>query len=287
MLDRVVSAAAIQLSDVCFHNGGYCVQSKYLSGAKGLRPRKFHAVFVSFSHPTHGNCLIDSGYGPAIFDATKRLPFRVLRWVTPISRRQDFMKPNYLDRQGIDPQQIDRVFISHFHADHIGAVRLFAASKFVFREASHDQLQTMSKPQQFHNGFLPELLPDDFLSRAQSIHEAQFAIDHNRFPHFASLDYWGDGSLVLIDLPGHALGHTGYLMQTTDGPKLYVVDAFWDREAFNANRKLPWISQHVLDSYTQYQATNQSLRAIAKDLQLEPLACHCPRTQEKILQSGR
>ena len=272
------------LKNVRFHNGGYCIQSKYLSGAKGLRPRKFHAVFVSFQHPRHGGCLIDTGYGPEIFKATRKLPFRVLRWATPIPRRQRFMQSNYLSDHSIDPALIDNVFVSHFHADHIGATRLFDQSKFVYRSDSYDRLQPMSKRQQLDHGYIPGLLPNDFESRSQTISESAFEVDEAQFPYFPSYDIWGDGSLVLIDLPGHALGHTGYLLQTANGPMLYVVDAFWDRGALEDGRRLPWLSRRVLSDYDALEATNRSLLAIAKETQLDPLACHCPRTQAIVAQ---
>jgi len=272
----------MQLKNVRYLNGGYCWQNVYLSGVASLKFRRFQAVFVSFEHPQHGNCLIDTGYGPDVFAATRSLPWRILSWMTPIPRRQQFNKPNYLEQQRIEPANHSTIFISHFHADHIGGTKLFPNSKFVYRSQSLSDLNTMSNWEKLNSGFIPSLLPDDFAQRGLPLEESQFTIDDARLPHFQSHDYWGDGSLILVDLPGHALGHTGFLLNTQRGRQLYVVDSFWDRRAFDKHAKLPWLSKRILKSYEEYQETNRQLQQICSQRDLTPLACHCPMTQEQV-----
>ncbi len=240
------------------------------------------AVFVSFEHPSHGRCLIDTGYGPDLFEATRRFPWRLLRWFTPIPKRQPFTQTGYLETLKIDPQKIQTVFLSHFHVDHIGGTRLFPESQFVYRSESLDQLNQMTHWKQINDGFVPALLPADFRERGTEVKESSFSAGAKPLEQFQTFDYWGDGSLMLIDLPGHALGHTGYLLNTNTGPMLYVVDAFWDSRPFETGRKLPWLSRHIFHSYKLSQQTNQRLRDLSKQHSLVPLACHCPLTQRLI-----
>jgi glyoxylase-like metal-dependent hydrolase (beta-lactamase superfamily II) len=271
-----------ELENFRFLNGGYCVQSRYLSGGSSFRFRRFQAVFAYFEHPKHGGCLIDTGYGPDVVSVTKRFPWRLLRWFTPIPGGQGFSQPDYLPSQNLKAEDIQQIFVSHFHADHIGGTKLFPHSKFFYRSDSLDELQSLSNFKKLESGFLPDLLPADFASRGQAISESSFSEDNQQLNPFRTFDFWGDQSLILIDLPGHAIGHTGYLLNTDSGPVLYVVDSFWDRHAFDRQKKLPWTSRRVHESYQKYQQTNRALFELEQRTGLTPLACHCPRTQDHV-----
>ena len=270
------------LGRIRFLDGGYCIQLEYLTGIRSWRRRRIHAVFIAFEHPLHGTTLIDTGYGPALHREANLWPWRMANWLIPVPKRQAFMYPEHLQRLDLNPNQVQQVFLSHFHADHIGGARFYNQAQFIVREHSWRSLQQLSSWQQLHHGFLPALLPNDFASRRTSIQEESFEVNRDRLPGFSTLDYWGDGSIILIDLPGHALGHTGYLLNTESGPLLYVVDAFWDRRAFELAGQLPWVSRQVQHNYPDYQATQAALHALIETTALEPLACHCPATQQKL-----
>jgi glyoxylase-like metal-dependent hydrolase (beta-lactamase superfamily II) len=269
------------LKNVRFHNGGYCWQNECLTGVSSFKFRRFQAVFISFEHPEHGKCLIDTGYGPDIFPATRRLPWRILRWMTPIPRKQTFNEPSYPEKLGLRPNEINSIFISHFHADHIGGTKLFPDSNFIYRRDALAKLDSMTSWRQLNDGFIPALLPNDFVERGKPLEESQFSADDSLFG-FSTLDYWKDGSLTLINLPGHAIGHTGYLLNTDAGQKLYVVDSFWDRRAFDRKAKPFWLARRILHSYEEYRDTNLRLEKLYKSAKLTPFACHCPLTQDQV-----
>ncbi|MCC9598963.1 hypothetical protein LOC67_00215 [Stieleria sp. JC731] len=272
----------MQLSNLRFINGGYCIQNLYFSGVRSFCFRRFYAVFLQFQHPVHGCCYIDTGYGPAIREATRKFPFRIMRWLTPIPKKQTVFEPGYPKSLGIDSSAEATIFISHFHADHIGATRLFPNARFVYRSDTMRRLNSLTKWQQLDEATVMSLLPDDFVQRGVPIEESAFEDSPMRCAEFRSLDYWGDGSLILIDLPGHAIGHTGYILNTDQGPRLYVVDAFWDRSVFESGRKLPWLSRRILNSYEDTCRTNEGIHKLVARTGMEPIACHCPETQKYV-----
>jgi glyoxylase-like metal-dependent hydrolase (beta-lactamase superfamily II) len=268
-------------SVVRFLNAGYCVQSAYLAGRSTRGWARFDAVFVYTEHPDHGASLIDTGYGPQFVAATRSFPARLHRWATPTTVATDGDAFAILRARGLRAEAIDEIFVSHFHADHIAGLQAFPRAQFVYRPDSYLALSQKNPFGQVHNGFLRGLVPTDFAGRGRTIAESAFAPGSGDLSEFRVHDYWGDGDLLMVDLPGHALGHTGYVIQTLPGPIFYVVDACWDVEGMLGGRRLPWLSQKVQHSYPEYIETQEKLRRLAKS-GWRLLACHCPGTQAHV-----
>ncbi|MEO8268343.1 MAG: MBL fold metallo-hydrolase [Aureliella sp.] len=294
----------MSLLNLRFLNSGYCLQFERLTGVRSWRVRRFEAVFLHFKHPLHGECLIDTGYGPANWQQLRRLPWCLLWPLTPIPIGQTFGTSAHLRPLGIDPEAIQLVFISHFHPDHVGGTRLFPAAKFVYRAQSFRELNSMPIRKQLRAAFIPGLLPPDFTARSLPISESQFSLPTALSSELRSLDYFGDSSLIWLDLPGHALGHSGFILKSRAGPTsaashttLYATDAFWDRRTLiggsstdrsgspkRTSRRLPWLTRLAIHNYTEYQQTQQRLLRLSATLAVEPLACHCPATQAYVTQ---
>lgn len=258
---------------VSFVNGGDCAQLGYFAGSASPGPTRFHSVFIVLEHAQHGVSLIDTGYSPFFFDATRAFPRRLYRWLLPVR----------LDPRAPKPAGVREIFISHFHGDHIAGLRNFPEARFVYRRAAHETLMQQSALRQTCHGFLPGLLPDDFTQRGNTIEEQAFVAGPGRFDELRVHDYWGDGDLLLVDLPGHAPGHTGFAFRTHDGQFFYIADACWDRDAMLAGRRLPAVSRWLQDSAEAYADTQERLcRFAAGGGGWELLACHCPRTQTYV-----
>src|SRR5262249_6934860 len=126
-------------------------------------------------------------------------------------------------------KDIKHLFVSHFHGDHIAGLRDFPEACFTYRGDAFEALSRESMWGQIHHGFLAQLLPRDFVERGSAIDLPKSAAQtSNSLSEFRTLDYWGDGSLLLVDLPGHALGHTGFVLRTDAATVFYIVDACWD-----------------------------------------------------------
>jgi glyoxylase-like metal-dependent hydrolase (beta-lactamase superfamily II) len=270
----------VSFRHVCFLNAGSCTQWGYLAGRKTRRLVDFPAVFVHLDHPVHGQALIDTGYSPHFRDATRPFPQRFYRWLTPVRFPPEQHARGVLERHGLNPDEVGKVFVSHFHGDHIAGLRHFPAARFVYRGESLRRLMGESSVAQVRHAFLPALLPTDFVERGEPITEEAFQ-PGGELGGLRVFDYWGDGDLLLVDLPGHADGHTGYLIRTDTGPLFYIVDACWDVEGMLAGRPLPRLSLALQHSKTDYLRTQDQLRRLAGDFPL--LACHCPRTQQHVV----
>ena len=91
------------------------------------------------------------------------------------------------------------------------------------------------------HGVFPELLPDNVLKRVTDISEcrvldAPLALGAGR-------DVLGDGTVMAINLPGHASGHFGLCFPWLDPVLLYACDVQWMQDALD--KPLPVLGRMV------------------------------------------
>lgn len=271
----------VLLQDVRTFDSGYCIQTEYLTGRPTMSLRRFHAMFLHFRHPHYGEALIDTGYSPRFFEETRRLPGFLHRVATPVPRCQSFIDETFFDQHGMAPNNIKTVFLSHFHADHIAGLHNYPNAKIVCDADATIRLRSLSLHKRIKTGMLPGLLPNDFMERSQLVHRAEFTSGVVPFESFRTHDVWGDDSLLMVDLPGHAHGHLGFLLNTSRGILFYVADAYWDIRVLRGGRSLPKFSRGFQHDWKAYQHTQEKLRTLdrviqAQQLSIKMYATHCP-----------
>lgn len=254
---------------------GYCDAWEHHVFRGGQR-RRFdcHALVALLRHPHHGWLLWDTGYAPRLLDVTQYLPFALYRRATPLHLRPELAVAAQLGCWGLVPNDIRRVVISHFHADHIAGLRDFPQAELIALRAAYDDVATRRGLRALRRGFIPALLPDDFRARATLL------------PAFSGLplpalgpthDLFGDGSLLLVALPGHARGQIGALVQSERGRILLAADGCWLTRAIREQRPPDRITHLFVDDPRAVRATIERLHAFSRacpDVAIVPT--HCP-----------
>ncbi|KAK0723383.1 AhpD-like protein [Lasiosphaeria miniovina] len=200
----------------------------------------------------------------------------VARYAEPIRRHVALRQPmdtrpdvvDSLARGGLTPHDIDFVVYSHVHWDHVGDPAPFSRSMFVVGHGSLDVLAARSPELRgSHSFFEADLLdpartielPDPSASSntAPVAEAAPFTkpwqpLAELRLP--ATLDVFGDGSLLVIDAPGHLPGHVNLLARVEgegegeDGATRWVYlagDACHDRRILRGERRIgEWRDAH-------------------------------------------
>jgi glyoxylase-like metal-dependent hydrolase (beta-lactamase superfamily II) len=144
------------------------------------------------------NLLFDTGYGRHFFDATVKFPEKLYALTTPVTLEKPLVE--MIDKP------IESIFISHFHADHIGGLKDFPEAKlYCSKEAYAIAKGKMSRFSKTKMGVLPALLPDDFEERLTYI-EDLLQVNLPDFLAPFEKGYLLDNRFYVIELDGHAHG---------------------------------------------------------------------------------
>jgi glyoxylase-like metal-dependent hydrolase (beta-lactamase superfamily II) len=256
---------------------GYCLAWEHHVIQGGQRRRiACHSIAVLLCHPEYGWLLWDTGYAPRLLEVTRRLPYLLYRYVTPLRVKSELAVVAQLERWGLEAKDIRRVLISHFHADHIAGLCDFAAAEFIVSQAAYEYIASRRGMRALTRAFIPALLPGDFCARATLLPP----FEGPALPALGPThDLLGDGSLLLVQLPGHARGQMGLLAHTERGRILFAADACWLRQSIFERRPPARITNLLVDDARAVRSTIDCLHDFAltyPDVVIVP--SHCPET---------
>jgi N-acyl homoserine lactone hydrolase len=126
----------------------------------------------------------------------------------------------------ITPEQVKYVGISHFHGDHTGQLAPFTNATLLIGKGDWDGV-TATPPMQGANaaGF------KSWIDEKRKVE-----------PLTTDKDVFGDGSVVVLRMPGHTPGHSSLLVRLKDmGPVLLTGDLVHFRENYESNG-VPWFN---------------------------------------------
>jgi glyoxylase-like metal-dependent hydrolase (beta-lactamase superfamily II) len=203
---------------------------------------RFPAMIALIRHRRLGTILFDTGYGTALGQARKAGLYRRL---LPFELPDEEKIPARLAQ--LKAQQIDLVFLSHFHPDHIGGLREVPGSPPILHSREGlTRLRRLRGWKRWRAVFFADLLPDDFAARALAIEDLP-AGEAGR-PFGGGRDVAGDGSLIAIPLPGHAAGQYGLLCRLSENRRvLLCADAGWLRSNIVAEPRPTWAARAIAD----------------------------------------
>jgi glyoxylase-like metal-dependent hydrolase (beta-lactamase superfamily II) len=240
-----------------------------IQGGAWNRKVRFHATAVLLEHPVHGAVLFDTGYSTRFFKETSRWPYSMYRMITPVMITEPGGIAQKLRQRGLEAESLKHIIISHWHADHIGGLHDFPNATIYTHQEAWKSVNGLHGLAALRKAFLPGLVPKDCATRMRWLTEGA--------------QVFGDASLSVLELPGHAIGQIGVRFAALDGqPVLLAADACWLSTAFRENRMPHPVTKiiHQWESYRQTLARLHQLHRDEPDLLIVP--CHCPETAERI-----
>ncbi|MHA7964264.1 MBL fold metallo-hydrolase [Paenibacillus sp. CAU 1782] len=256
---------------------GYCRHPEFLTLAGGtFKPVSFPAGFALITHPERGYILFDTGYSERFFQETSKLPALLYRWITPVIFKEEDSALNQLKRLGIEAEEIRYVVLSHFHGDHIAGLRDFPNASILYKGEAYDAVKGLPAFAAVKAAYLPGLLPDNLEERSLLMEDTARIPLGEDFPFEYGYDWFGDGSLIAVDVPGHAAGQIGLFLVTESGPYFLCADAVWSSRAFRERRKPHAAARIIMSSRTQYEDSFQRLCSLHERFpQIEIVPSHC------------
>ena len=276
---------------------GHCRHPEWVTIRGGRwRSVEFPALVGLIVHPFFGPILYDTGYAEHFDAATEPFPERLYRWLTPVALPPEQHLEAQLARRGVRMEDVDRVLISHLHADHVAGLRDLPRARFMACEADVAGIAAIAAAtagtaggagsrrgawRALRQGMLPALLPGDFVPRLKLV-DAQPVVELGPAwaPFERGYDLLGDRSLIGIPLPGHSPAQLGVLLRTPDGrPVLLAADACWSARAWQQQRLPSPLARPLFADWHAYRQTLGGLRELARrqpDLLIVP--SHCAAT---------
>ena len=148
---------------------------------------------------------------------------------------------------GLKPNDIDYVSVSHFHPDHSGNLNLFASSTFLINSREHSEMFSakMRANDEFFENF----------SKLEASKTVKIEDEH---------DVFGDGSAVIVSMPGHTRGSSVLLVRLRNSaPVLLTGDLYTHSRARELNTvpSFNWSNEQTLRSRERFEALAKKEKA--------------------------
>jgi N-acyl homoserine lactone hydrolase len=199
-------------------------------------------------------------------------PLRLLfRKLATFEIGPDQTVPLLLDSAGFEPRRVTHLVLSHFHQDHIGAIGDLPGAQVV---ASLAEWRDLVKPAPSWRGYLKNRI--DLPGVRWRLIDFTQAGDGPIGPFESSVDLFGDGSLKLIETPGHTRGSMSlFVTRPQRPPVLLVGDLTYDARHFDRDH-VPGVGDRRM-----LRATTDRVNTLRSQLPgLVIVAAHDPHAAE-------
>jgi N-acyl homoserine lactone hydrolase len=167
-----------------------------------------------------------------------------------------------LAQLNLKPEQITFVAVSHYHGDHIGQVASFPQATLLIGKGDWDAL-TEPKPN-------PGVNPANFVHWISGGGKVE-AVSGDK-------DVFGDGSVIMLNTPGHTPGHHSLLVKLKDkGNVLLTGDLAHFRENYDSNG-VPTFNTNRADTL----ASLDRFKQLAANLKATVIIQHDARDIDKL-----
>ncbi|MEE9329259.1 MAG: N-acyl homoserine lactonase family protein [Parvularculaceae bacterium] len=117
----------------------------------------------------------------------------------------------------LTPSDVDYISISHSHFDHSGQAEQFAGTTWLVNDAEYEVMFGEGADSAPYEAF-------------KGLKRQSFVGDH---------DVFGDGTVSIIDLPGHTPGHTGLMLQLEDAGTVLLTGDLYHRAESRKLKRVP------------------------------------------------
>ncbi|MCG8609640.1 MAG: MBL fold metallo-hydrolase [Pseudomonadales bacterium] len=239
------SAETIGFSVIHTAKSAGAQEAMVVSSGSWWTRRQLVQTAVLIQHP-NGDVMIDTGLGINIdkqFEDNGFLDSQLFKYEELYPAATQFKDNEY------DWTRLNRIVPTHLHWDHASGLEDFPDIPVWVQEREYEEA-THGKP--------PAHLPSQFASSRIAWHF--FEMSDQPYAGFAkSLDIYGDGSIVLVDLSGHSAGQVGIFLTVSSGKRYFFIgDTTWTLKGVEDNASRPgFLNWMVKIDYNEAQNSSQ------------------------------
>lgn len=235
-------------------------------GGSLFKPVTINHVAVLVSHPG-GNFLFDTGLGRRVDDQFGQ---EMSWWAKPLLAYGPVTPArDQLEAAGLPP--VGRIIESHGHWDHASGLVDFPEAEVWVTEDEGRFLAQAGPPVVLRSQIDPP-----------SIRWRIFELEDRPFASYArSLDLYGDGSAVLVPMPGHTPGSVGLFLTVASGRQYFFVgDTVWKVEAVARQAPKFWLAGWLVDH--DGRATDEAVRQLHALMEANPALTIVPAHDAEV-----
>jgi glyoxylase-like metal-dependent hydrolase (beta-lactamase superfamily II) len=281
VLKNLLTGGKVKEMKIKLIDTGYCESFENIAIQGGAYKKiKYPSLVGILKHPTKGIILFDTGYSERIFEVTKRFPARIYSWILPPTLLPNQSVKSQLKTMGIAPEEVNYIIISHFHADHTCGLKDFHKATFVYSTTALEHLISLtSKIKATKEAVLWDLIPKDLEQRSW-LYQNDATVLSFKDKHLGrSYDLFGDGSVLLNDLPGHLTGQIGALITTNKEKYFLIADACWLSKSYRQNILPSSISRLIISDFKAFKSTLKKIHYYHKaNPAVHIIPTHCEKT---------
>ncbi|MFW2390454.1 MAG: MBL fold metallo-hydrolase [Polyangiales bacterium] len=204
----------------------------------GSLSKSFISGLAAFmvEHP-RGRLLIDAGVGRGVVEHLKTTPL-LLQTLASLTVKRPTI--DALSARGLGPGDLRGVLLTHSHWDHVSGledlreVPVWITAEELAHARSDDEGGKLYRQLEAAGQF--------------ELRELTFA-DGPYGPFSTSHDFFDDGSIILLPMPGHTPGSIGVLVTLPAGQRFLVIgDTSWTREGVDWPAEKPWLARRMVDN---------------------------------------
>ncbi len=211
-----------------------------VKGGSLFQPYTISHTAIFIKHPK-GNILFDTGLGADIdeqFELGIPSKYKFLLAYEKLDNAKF-----QLEQHGIPEDSIAMIIPSHLHWDHASGLEAFMNTDIFIPNSEKDWAFSELDSSEF-NGCIASQFDDERLKWKT------FDFDNKPYENFPqSLDVYGDGSIILLPIPGHSPGSLALLLTTKYGDRyLFTGDLTWSLKGLQIPAEKFSLSSDIVDN---------------------------------------
>jgi len=240
---RLITGVKLYECGCCKNNLGHVFKHQ------GREVRMFPALVVLIQHSKYGNILYDSGYSDLIYK--NHVVSFLYNAINRTYLKDSETIVSRLSADSIEPGSVKKIILSHAHPDHIGGLRFFQDYQLISTEKV---IRTMKKGGAFQLVFR-NMVPK---GKVQYQFVKPYEGDSVLNGYFEKIyDVLGDGSVLGVELNGHADGQLGIYLP--ENKILFAADACWGADLLGKVKDMRFVAKLIQNNYEEYVSTAAKL----------------------------